>query len=107
MIYSPVGHELISLHFCGLLFKLVPLLYDCDFIFSYGALVYFNVYAIFIHSLRFFAGSLRHQVIHHDQSKSNPALQASNFCQSEGVAACVDITSQTCSTYLIFLLSTK
>ena len=25
MIYSPVGHELISLHFCGLLFKLVPL----------------------------------------------------------------------------------
>ena len=57
MIYSPVGHELISLHFCGLLFKLVPLLYDCDFIFSCGALVQFNVYAIFIHSLRFFAGS--------------------------------------------------
>ena len=54
-----------------------------------------------------FSRVLRHQVIHHDQSKSNPALQASNYCQSEEVAACVDITSQTCSTYLIFLLSTK
>ena len=42
--------------FAGCLSNLCHL-YDCDFIFSCGALVQFNVYTIFIHSLRFFAGS--------------------------------------------------